>query len=31
METFIGSRVFEGYALGKLAVYETIKVERSAG
>ena len=26
-----GSRVFEGYALGKLAVYKELKVEKSVG
>ena len=31
MKTYQGSRVFEGYALGKLAVYTTEKVEKSAG
>ena len=31
MPTYKGSRVFEGYALGKLAVYATVKVEKSAG
>lgn len=31
MATYKGGRVFEGYALGKLAVYSTIKVEKTAG
>ena len=31
MKAYKGSRVFEGYALGKLAVYSAIKVEKSAG
>lgn len=31
MKTYQGSRVFEGYALGKLKVYLTEKVEKSAG
>ena len=31
MQNYKGSRVFEGYALGKLAVYEAIKVEKSVG
>ena len=31
MKTYQGSRVFEGYALGKLAVYKQEKVEKSAG
>ena len=31
MQAYKGIRVFEGYALGKLAVYATAKVEKSAG
>jgi len=31
MGSYKGSRVFEGYALGKLAVYATVKVEKAAG
>ena len=31
MATYKGGRVFEGYALGKLAVYSTVKVEKTAG
>ena len=31
MVSYKGQRVFEGYALGKIAVYETVKVEKSAG
>ena len=31
MKTYQGSRVFEGYALGKLAVYKQEKVEKSLG
>ena len=31
MNTYQGSRVFEGYALGKLAVYSQVKVEKSEG
>ena len=31
MNSYKGTRVFEGYALGKLAVYSTIKVEKAAG
>lgn len=31
MRTFNGLRVFEGYALGKLKVYEAIKVEKTVG
>ena len=31
MGSYKGSRVFEGYALGKLAVYSTVKVEKAAG
>ena len=31
MASYKGIRVFEGYALGKLAVYSSIKVEKSAG
>ncbi len=31
MVTHKGIRVFEGYALGKIAVYSTVKVEKAAG
>lgn len=31
MKTYQGSRVFEGYALGKLAVYSQIKVTKTQG
>ena len=31
MNSHKGTRVFEGYALGKLAVYSSIKVEKAAG
>ena len=31
MTTHKGIRVFEGYALGKIAVYSTVKVEKAAG
>lgn len=31
MKTYQGSRVFEGYALGKLAVYKVEKIEKSVG
>lgn len=31
MKSYKGSRVFEGYALGRLAVYTAIKVEKAAG
>ena len=31
MKKYQGSRVFEGYALGKLAVYKEVKVEKSEG
>ena len=31
MKTYQGSRVFEGYALGKLAVYSQIKVVKTTG
>ncbi len=31
MDSYTGLRVFEGYALGKIAVYQTVKVEKSAG
>ena len=31
MKTYQGSRVFEGYALGKLAVYAVEKVEKTVG
>ena len=31
MASYKGSRVFEGYALGKLAVYSAIQVEKAAG
>ncbi|MBQ7250681.1 MAG: phosphoenolpyruvate--protein phosphotransferase [Bacilli bacterium] len=31
MTSHKGSRVFEGYALGKIAVYSAIKVEKAAG
>ena len=31
MKAYKGSRVFEGYALGKLAVYSAIKVEKAVG
>ena len=31
MKTYQGSRVFEGYALGKLVVYKELKVEKSEG
>lgn len=31
MTSHKGSRVFEGYALGKIAVYSTVKVEKAAG
>ena len=31
MGSYKGSRVFEGYSLGKLAVYSTVKVEKAAG
>ena len=31
MASYKGTRVFEGYALGKLVVYQTVKVEKSAG
>ena len=31
MSTYKGSRVFEGYALGTVAVYSAVKVEKSVG
>ena len=31
MKSYKGSRVFEGYAIGKLAVYSAIKVEKEEG
>ena len=31
MKSFKGTRVFEGYALGKLVVYSAVKVEKSLG
>ena len=31
MKTYSGTRVFEGYALGKIAVYSAKKVEKTAG
>ena len=31
MRSYKGNRVFEGYALGKLAVYSAIKVEKTVG
>ena len=31
MKSYLGVRVFEGYALGKVAVYSNIKVERGVG
>ena len=31
MKAYKGNRVFEGYALGKLAVYSAIKVEKTVG
>ena len=31
MKAYKGNRVFEGYALGKLAVYSAIKVEKAVG
>ena len=31
MKTYQGSRVFEGYALGKLAVYKVEKIEKQVG
>ena len=31
MKSYKGNRVFEGYALGKLAVYSAIKVEKTVG
>ncbi|MCR4562336.1 MAG: phosphoenolpyruvate--protein phosphotransferase [Bacilli bacterium] len=31
MDSYLGLRVFEGYALGKIAVYQTVKVEKSVG
>ena len=31
MKAYKGSRVFEGYALGKLAVFSLVKVEKAAG
>jgi hypothetical protein len=31
VRTYKGLRVFEGYALGKLKVYETLKVEKTVG
>ena len=31
MEAYKGIRVFEGYSIGKLAVYSTVKVEKTAG
>ena len=31
MKAYKGSKVFEGYALGRLAVYSAIKVEKAVG